>query len=153
MPRGGRSSSSSRSSSSPSRRATTAPTPIIYPQAMMQSPSTGGGMMSGIGSTIVTGMALGAGSEVGHQAVRSLMGGSSGSHDAPNQQQATSQQIQYAQPMQQQQIQQQQSPCFSFNQHFLTCLKTYSNDLSMCQANIDMLMQCERDNAPKFHGV
>lgn len=29
-----------------------------------------GGMMGGIGSTIVTGMALGAGSEVGHQAVR-----------------------------------------------------------------------------------
>jgi hypothetical protein len=29
-----------------------------------------GGMMGGIGSTIVTGMALGAGSELGHQAVR-----------------------------------------------------------------------------------
>lgn len=29
-----------------------------------------GGMMGGIGSTIATGMALGAGSEVGHQAVR-----------------------------------------------------------------------------------
>ncbi len=41
--------------------------------------------MSGIGSTIVTGMALGAGSEVGHQVVRGLMGSSSGSHDAPQQ--------------------------------------------------------------------
>jgi hypothetical protein len=29
-----------------------------------------GGMMGGIGKTIVTGMALGAGSEIGHQAVR-----------------------------------------------------------------------------------
>ena len=58
--------------------------------------------MSGIGSTIVTGMALGAGSEIGHQAIRGLMGGSSGSHDAPVDQQQQSQQVMYAQPMQQQ---------------------------------------------------
>ncbi len=35
--------------------------------------------MSGMGGTIATGMALGAGSEVGHQAVRGLMGGSGSS--------------------------------------------------------------------------
>ena len=34
----------------------------------------GGGLMN----TMVTGMALGAGSEVGHQAVRSMMGGGGG---------------------------------------------------------------------------
>ena len=33
--------------------------------------------MSGIGSTIMTGMAFGAGSEVAHQAVRGIMGGPS----------------------------------------------------------------------------
>ncbi len=45
----------------------------------------GGGIMS----TVVTGMALGAGSEVGHQAVRAMMGGGSSSHaqEAPQQQQ------------------------------------------------------------------
>ena len=42
----------------------------------------GGGIMG----TVVTGMALGAGSEVGHQAVRAMMGGGSSSH-APAQQQ------------------------------------------------------------------
>ena len=46
----------------------------------------GGGIMS----TVVTGMALGAGSEVGHQAVRAMMGGGSSSHapaqEAPQQQ-------------------------------------------------------------------
>jgi hypothetical protein len=36
------------------------------PMAAPQKPS----MLGGIGSTIVTGMALGAGSEVGHQVVR-----------------------------------------------------------------------------------
>ena len=39
------------------------------PNLPMQQPSSGG-MLGGIGSTIMTGMALGAGSEVGHQVVR-----------------------------------------------------------------------------------
>ena len=34
--------------------------------------------MSGMAGTVMTGMALGAGSEVGHMAVRSMMGGGSG---------------------------------------------------------------------------
>ena len=55
--------------------------------------------MSGIGSTIMTGMALGAGSEVGHQAVRSLMGSGSSHSDSPKeQQQQEAPQQQYAQP-------------------------------------------------------
>ena len=57
--------------------------------------------MSGMGGMVVTGMALGAGSEIGHQAVRGLMGSGSGGHggqsEAPAQQQ---QQQNYAQPMQ-----------------------------------------------------
>ena len=40
--------------------------------------------MSGIGGTVVSGMAFGAGSEVAHQAVRSMMGGS-GHSQAPQQ--------------------------------------------------------------------
>jgi hypothetical protein len=43
-------------------------------------------MLGGIGSTIVQGMAFGAGSEVAHQAVRSLMGGNS-HHGQPQPQQ------------------------------------------------------------------
>ena len=39
--------------------------------------------MSGIGGTIVQGMAFGAGSEVGHQAVRAVMGGGGSSHSEP----------------------------------------------------------------------
>ena len=46
-------------------------------------------MMSGMGGMVVTGMALGAGSEIGHQAVRGLMGSGSGhgQGEAPAQQQ------------------------------------------------------------------
>jgi hypothetical protein len=58
------------------------------------------GMMGGIGSTIVQGMAFGAGSEVAHQAVRGIMG--SNGHNATQQQQ------QQQQPQQQYQ---QQNPC------------------------------------------
>jgi len=42
---------------------------VMAPQQTMPMQPQGS-MMGGIGSTIVTGMALGAGSEVGHQAVR-----------------------------------------------------------------------------------
>ena len=45
----------------------------------MQAPPAQGGMMGGgLGSTLMTGMAFGAGSEVAHQAVRGLMGSGSG---------------------------------------------------------------------------
>ena len=89
-----RSSSNSRGSSSPpksggffsrgsqpaaARPAAAAPHPPAHaPPAQAPMQSSGGGMMSGIGGTIVQGMAFGAGSEVAHQAVRSIMGGGSG---------------------------------------------------------------------------
>jgi hypothetical protein len=47
-------------------------------------------MMSGMAGTVMTGMALGAGSEVGHMAVRSMMGGGS-SHGGQAQEQAPQQ--------------------------------------------------------------
>jgi hypothetical protein len=55
----------------------------------MAPPTQGGGMMSGLGGTLMTGMAFGAGSEVAHQAVRGLMGSGSSSHgnSAPQEQQ------------------------------------------------------------------
>ena len=34
-----------------------------------------------------------------------------------------------------------------FNQSFLSCLKSYSNQIDMCQQNMDALMQCEKDNS------
>ena len=39
----------------------------------------------------------------------------------------------------------------SFNQSFLACLKESSNNVGMCQTNMDMLMQCEKDNT-RFYG-
>ena len=41
------------------------------------------GMGGGLMSTMATGMAFGAGSEIAHQGVRAMMGGSSGHGNAP----------------------------------------------------------------------
>lgn len=51
-------------------------------------------MMSGMGGMVVTGMALGAGSEIGHQAVRGLMGAGSGGHGGSENQEVQQQQQQ-----------------------------------------------------------
>lgn len=130
-----RSSSRGRSSPSPSRTATTATRPMPAQQAPMQQPQTqqkSGGMLSGIGSTIVQGMAFGAGSEVAHQAVRSLMGGSS--HSQPQQQ-----------APQQQAPQQQQNPCQTEMYNFSNCLSNNDN-LQYCQNFSDMLKTCKQNN-------
>lgn len=85
MPRGG-SRGGSRSPPPRSSFAATKPQPAqqTYNQAPMQSQTTSRpGIFGGIGSTIMQGMAFGAGSEVAHQAVRGIMGGNS--HNAVQQ--------------------------------------------------------------------
>lgn len=87
MPRGGRSGGSSRSPP----RSTTPTTSRPMTQQPQQPPvqtqqQSKPGMFSGFGSTLVQGMAFGAGSEVAHQAIRSVMGGSSHSQQQPVQQ-------------------------------------------------------------------
>ena len=52
------------------------------------APQVGGGIGGGgLGSALATGMAMGAGSEIAHQAIRGIMGGGSGHGNAPQQQQ------------------------------------------------------------------
>lgn len=78
MPRGGSRGARSGGSRSPPPRSSftsSRPMPTQPPRPMPTYQSTPG-MMGGIGSTIMTGMAFGAGSEVAHQAVRGIMGSS-----------------------------------------------------------------------------
>lgn len=80
MPRrygGSRRSSFGRRSRSPSpspRSAATSSRPFTQTQSRPQQKS---GFFSGLGSTIMHGMAFGTGSELAHQAVRSVSGGNS----------------------------------------------------------------------------
>lgn len=132
MPRGG-SRGGSRSSSPPPRSSFAASRPQPAPQAPMQQAQTAPrtGMFSGIGSTIMQGMAFGAGSEVAHQAVRGVMGGNS------------HQQVQQQAPQQQQQTQ--QNPCQTEIQNFGQCIER-NTDLSYCQSLSDMLKNCRQAN-------
>ncbi len=107
MPRGGSRGRSGGSRSPPPRSSFTSsrPMPTQQPRPMPMPTQTGGGMMGGIGSTIMTGMAFGAGSEVAHQAVRGIMGNS----PSQVQQHQAEQNLQYQPP--QQNTQQYQNPC------------------------------------------
>lgn len=133
MPRGGSSRSPSRSSFGASKPATQPqprPAQTHQPAPTQQS----GGMFSGLGSTLMTGMAFGAGSEVAHQAVRGMMGGSS--HN----------QVQEA-PQQNYQQQQQGNSCqFEIN-NFTNCLKE-NKEIAYCQRYADLLKMCQ-ESGPK----
>lgn len=131
MPRGGRSSSRSppsRSSFASSKPATQAPP---RPAQTQPTQASSGGMFSGLGSTLMTGMAFGAGSEVAHQAVRGLMGGS-GHQEASQQQEQQHQQY----------TQQSTNPCQFEITNFSNCLKD-SKDISFCQRYSDLLKMCQ----------
>ena len=154
---GGRSSGGGFFSRGPARTPAAAPRPPAQApprQAppMAQAPAQGGGMMSGLAGTVMTGMAFGAGSEIAHQGVRAMMGGGSGHGSAP-QEGAPAQQA----PMQQQMdggqyvdySQQQANPCQDFNMNFIQCLKANANSIDMCQSYMNMLQQCEQDYATK----
>lgn len=124
MPRksGGMKSSGFSKSSGPARSARAAPAPQPTHAAPAQSPS----MAGSLAGTVMQGMAFGAGSEIAHSAVRSMMGSGS-SH-------------QEAQP---QQAQPQQDACSGHNQDFLNCLKFNNNDIGVCQSYLDLFKQCK----------
>ena len=131
MPRGG---SRGGSRSPPPRSTTTATRPMPQQQTSVpQQQTRSGGLLSGIGSTIMQGMAFGAGSEVAHQAVRGVMGGNS------------HQQVQEQQPQQYQQQQVQQNPCQQEITNFSQCIQR-NDDLSYCQPFSDMLKSCKQSN-------
>ena len=92
----------------------------------------GGGLMS----TMATGMAFGAGSEVGHQAVRSMMGGgSSGGHGghepaaAGNGGYAEQPPQTMAAPAEQPAL---ENPCNGFSSQLMQCMQVNRGDIGIC---------------------
>merc|ERR1719266_2170914 len=110
-------------------------------RAPMQQ-SSGGGMLSGIGSTIAQGMAFGTGSAIAHQAVGavagSLGGGSSGGnavtgeHPAPQQQMSMSQ----------------SNVCMDEKKMFFDCLSENKGDQQACSFLYDIVKDC--NNQAKY---
>merc|ERR1712127_527355 len=114
------------------------------PPAPMQQ-SSGGGMLSGIGSTIAQGMAFGTGSSIAHHAVgaavNSMSGGGSSSADQQQQQQA-------AAPVQEQQFGAAQGgACSNDKQLFFDCLKANNGDAQSCSFLYEQLQQCQQTSS------
>jgi len=93
---------------------------------------------------IMTGMAFGGGSAIGHTAVRSLMGGDNHNQTMPENSQQNQPQQNQTNPQQQSQSQQQQNPCMDYNLKFINCLKTSESGISSCQNLFDDLKSCEK---------
>merc|ERR1712176_1184814 len=107
-----------------------------------QQQSRGGGMLSGIGSTIAQGMAFGTGSAIAHRAVGAVAGSlGGGSEQAPMEQAA-------AQPQEQQQQQAMQGgACANDKQLFFDCLKANNGDAQSCSFLYEQLQQCQQQSS------
>lgn len=123
-----------------STRATPAPTASTTPAPVQQS--SGGGMLSGIGSTIAQGMAFGTGSAIAHQAVGAAVGAMSGGSSSSGHDQAA--------PQQQQQ--QMAAPvdggvCGNDKQLFFDCLKSNNGDAQACSFLYEQLQNCQQQSS------
>mmetsp|Transcript_11212 Transcript_11212/g.9595 ORF Transcript_11212/g.9595 Transcript_11212/m.9595 type:complete len:138 (-) Transcript_11212:208-621(-) len=124
-------------SPSPSRSTTTKQAPMRSQQTAPPQQQSKGGIFSGLGGVLAQGMAFGAGSEIAHQAIRSVTGSGGGHQNTVDQSYDNSQQ-------QQQQQQQSMNKCEFENGNFINCLKANNDSISMCQSYFDMLKDCEK---------
>ncbi|KQK13749.1 uncharacterized protein C6C3.02c [Brachypodium distachyon] len=134
--------SSGRSAPRPAPRAAPVRNP---PQPVRQAPppaptqSGGGGILSGIGSTIAQGMAFGTGSAVAHRAVDAVMGPRTIQHEN-----VVSEAVATPAPMGNTAG---SGSCDNPSKAFQDCINHYGSDISKCQFYLDMLNECRRGGA------
>ncbi|KAF7052073.1 hypothetical protein CFC21_060227 [Triticum aestivum] len=113
-----------------------APARQAPPPATTQN--SGGGIMSGIGSTIAQGMAFGTGSAMAHRAVDAVMGPRTIQHETVVGEAAAS-----MTPMDNAA----DDKCGNPSKAFQDCINHYGSDISKCQFYLDMLNECRRGGA------
>eukprot|EP00557_Chaetoceros_sp_GSL56_P012818 CAMPEP_0176482740 /NCGR_PEP_ID=MMETSP0200_2-20121128/3538_1 /TAXON_ID=947934 /ORGANISM="Chaetoceros sp., Strain GSL56" /LENGTH=111 /DNA_ID=CAMNT_0017879079 /DNA_START=618 /DNA_END=953 /DNA_ORIENTATION=- len=106
----------------------------------MQQSSSGGGMLSGIGSTIAQGMAFGTGSAIAHRAVGAVAnsfggGGSDEKAVQPQPQQVSNMNDGL------------QGVCAQDKQMFFECLKVNQGDQQSCSFLYETLQECQRNQS------
>ncbi|KAI4318451.1 hypothetical protein MLD38_032152 [Melastoma candidum] len=113
------------------------PQPVSHapPPAPIQS-SSGGGILSGIGSTIAQGMAFGTGSAVAHRAVDAVMGPRTVQHEMVGASAA-------AEPVTSATA---TDACSIHSKAFQDCVNNFGSDISKCQFYMDMLSECRKNN-------
>ncbi|XP_051134123.1 uncharacterized protein LOC127253520 isoform X2 [Andrographis paniculata] len=137
--------------SSGGRSARPAPRPAARsppPQTVHNSPppahvqgSSGGSMLSGIGSTIAQGMAFGTGSAVAHRAVDAVMGPRTIQHETVVSEAA-------ATPAAAATSMGGSDACNVHSKAFQDCVNNFGSDISKCQFYMDMLAECRRNSGP-----
>ncbi|XP_057541552.1 uncharacterized protein LOC130820259 [Amaranthus tricolor] len=129
--------SSGRSAPRPAPRPA-APQPVhnAPPPAPVQA-SSGGSMLSGIGSTIAQGMAFGTGSAVAHRAVDAVMGPRTIQHETVVTEAAASAPAPTNSAGE---------ACGIHSKAFQDCLNNYGSDISKCQFYLDMLNDCRKNS-------
>ena len=130
----------------PPRPAPPAPAHAAHPPAPMQQQSSGGGMLSGIGSTIVQGMAFGTGSAIAHRAVGAVADSFSGGskESAPVPEYAQSGQSVAAAPVSQ------NDACGMDKTMFYDCLQQNKGDQTACNFLYEQLKSCQQNNQMQF---
>ncbi|CAM8904245.1 unnamed protein product [Rhodiola kirilowii] len=115
-----------------------APAPVNHAPPPAPAAPQGGGMLSGIGSTIAQGMAFGGGSAMAHRAVDSIMGPRTIQHEtvaseaaAPA---ATSSSFGGS-----------SDACSIHSKAFNDCVNNFGSDISKCQFYMDMLAECRKN--------
>jgi len=124
-----------------------APAPRAAPPAPMQQQApapSGGGMMSGLASTVAQGMAFGTGSAIAHRAVGAAAGALTGGGDAPAAPAAEAPAYQPT-PDQQPASSVLQGPCASDKEMFFDCLKVNRGDQEACSFLQQQLQACQRN--------
>ena len=123
----------------PPKPAPPAPAPAAHPPAPMQQQSSGGGMLSGIGSTIVQGMAFGTGSAIAHRAVGAVADSFSGSGSSNESAPAPEYVQPAAAPAPQNDV------CAMDKNMFYDCLQQNKSDQTVCNFYYEQLKSCQQN--------
>ena len=122
-----------------------APVRQAHPPAVPQQQSGGGGMLSGIGSTIAQGLAFGTGSAMAHRAVDGMMGPRTVVHEhgggAP------------AEGAMAQPVAMSADACVNQSKAFQDCVNANNSDIGKCQFYVDMLNECRRASQQQNGGM
>ena len=90
---------------------------------------------------MATGMALGAGSAIAHQAIGSMFGHHyDAPREAPYQSESVSQNELGTMPPPSLEEQVKQNPCYQQTEDFLACLRANPEEIALCQAKMDSLI-------------
>mmetsp|Transcript_25711 Transcript_25711/g.70864 ORF Transcript_25711/g.70864 Transcript_25711/m.70864 type:complete len:149 (-) Transcript_25711:150-596(-) len=115
-----------------------APAPAPQNNLPAQPQSSGGGMLSGLASTVAQGMAFGTGSAIAHRAVGAVANSMSGGGEAAPEQAPAPEYAQGA-------MQQQQDVCATDKQMYYDCLKDNKDDGAVCNFLLEQLKACQQN--------